>query len=302
MKIGLALGGGAARGLAHLGIIKVLKEEDIKIDVVVGTSMGAIIGALYVTHNSMSDIMEKVKTFLTGPLFHKIRLDFFKQQISDQKGGFLKGISAALKKGVVYTASMSRQSYVRNDLYMDVMSSVLPDVQIQDMRVPFAAVATDLVSGEEVVLKSGPLRPAIAASSAIPGLMPPITIDGKMLVDGGWIDQVPVRPTYKMGADFVMAVDVGEELDRVPDLERSLDIVTRANFVARKRLMRLLSEEADLLIRPDMKEIHWADFSQLENAIQKGEQAARGKIEALKELIGRTKVKKFFQTFNPWKD
>ncbi|MBI2889447.1 MAG: patatin-like phospholipase family protein [Nitrospirae bacterium] len=302
MKIGLALGGGAARGLAHIGILKVLKENGIRVQALTGTSMGAIIGALYIVHNDIAEITERVKRFLTGPLFYKSRIGFFRQQLQEEQGGRFSGIAAALKKGYVYTVSMRRASYVREDLYMDIIASVLPDVKIEDLSVPFAVVATDLVKGEEVVLTKGPLRQAVAASAAIPGLLPPIRLDGRTLVDGGWIDQVPIRPAYRLGAEFVLAVDVGEELDRVTELGHSLEIINRANFVARKRLMRLLCEEADLLWRPTMPEVHWADFSQLERALVRGEETARAGLEELKAAIRRSTPKRILRYLTPWID
>lgn len=301
MKLGLALGGGAARGLAHLGILKVLKEEGVPVDVVAGTSMGAIIGSLFVAFDDLKEITDRVTRFLTGPLFYKMRLGFFKQQLEDQKGGIMKGISNALKKGMVYTASMSRASYIRHDMYMQVMESVLPDVQIQDLRKPLAVVATSLQTGKEVVIRSGSLRVAVAASSAIPGLLPPITMDGQILVDGGWIDQVPVRPARELGADFVLAVDVGEELDRAQEFERSLDIINRANFVARKRLMRMLADEGDIVWRPAMKQVHWADFSQFETAFKVGEELARSALADLRKSVSRAKVRNVFAPLMPWK-
>ncbi len=285
-KIGIVLGGGAARGFAHIGVLKVLLREGIRPDIIVGTSMGAIIASLFAVHMDTDIILGRIREYLSSDKFSKIKFDLLK--VADEaavEDGLFAAVSRYLKKSIFYSVSMTRQSYVSIENYMLNISSVIDDISIQDTRVPLAVICTNINTGEEMVLTEGPLRPAVAASSAIPGIFPPIDFDGRLLVDGGWVDQLPVGPCRKLGANIVIAVDVARKLEQDYSLDNALDILRRTNAITRYTLSNLQAKDADFLIVPEIPEISWADFESFEECVQKGQEAAERSLPAIKHLL-----------------
>ncbi len=285
-KIGIVLGGGAARGFAHIGVLKVLLREGIKPDMIVGTSMGAIIASLFAVHMDTDIVLGKVREYLSSDKFSKIKFDLLK--VADEAAvddGLFAAVSRYLKKSIFYSVSLTRQSYVSIENYMLNISSVIDDISIQNTRLPLAVICTNINTGEEMVLTEGPLRPAVAASSAIPGIFPPIDFDGRLLVDGGWVNQLPVYPCREMGADLVIAVDVARKLEQDYSLDNALDILRRTNAITRYTLSNIQARDADILIVPEMPEISWVDFESFEECIKKGEEAAERTLPAIRHLL-----------------
>jgi NTE family protein len=160
---------------------------------------------------------------------------------------------------------------VANDLYDGLLSILIPDVLIEDLGVPFAAVAMDLWTGEEIVLTKGSLRRAIAASSSIPGMFPAIQINGRTLVDGGWTDNVPVAPAIALGAHFVLAVDATHDVDAIAIHPKSaLGVLIRCHEITGVLLTRHRKAAADVLIVPKIGDIFWADFKSLDHCLAAG--------------------------------
>jgi len=287
-KIGLALGGGAARGLAHLGVLQVFLREGLCPDLIVGTSMGAIIGALFAARRDIDGALARIRDYFRCDCFHSIKNDFRKVATEDQgTAGFFGWLSSYLQKSIVYNVSLTRQSYISLEVFMENIAQLIDDIPIQNTAVPLAVVCTDIHAGREVVLTEGPLRTACAASSAIPGIFPPIEYGGRLLLDGGWVDQLPVSPCRRLGADFVIGVDVAKELQHDNSLNNAFDILRRTNAITRHTLYRLQVKEADLVISPDVGEIHWADFDSLDRCIRLGREAAERSLPAIRNLLKR---------------
>ncbi len=181
-KIGIALGSGSVRALAHIGILKALKEEKIPVDFIAGTSMGALIGALYVT-----DTIDEFEKFIR---------------------------KADWKTIVAYCDFVfPRMGLVQGDRLIRLLKRFFKDKQFEDARLPFTAIATNLLNGQEIRMNSGPLVPAIRASISLPGILEPAKIDGIYLVDGGLVNPIPINVVREMGADYVIAVDLSHELE-----------------------------------------------------------------------------------------
>ena len=175
------------------------------------------------------------------------------------------------KKEVYYTHSMLHCELVPEGVYAKVINAVVPDVLIEDLPIAFAAVAMDLLTGEEIVITKGPLRRAVAASSAIPGMLPVIEVNGRPLIDGGWADNVPVAPAIALGAHFVLAVDATLEIGGMTAYPQSaVEILMRCNEITRILLARHRKSYADALIAPDVGHMFWADFSALETCMAAG--------------------------------
>ena len=147
-------------------------------------------------------------------------------------------------------------------------------------------------------MREGSLRTAVKASCAIPGILPPVKIGDRELVDGGWIDGIPIRPAREMGADLVIAIDVAEILSDAEDYNTGLGIVLRTNDITRFALGRMQLKEADVVISPDVSGIHWSDFGHLDECLTAGEQATREKMDEIKSLMKRKKLKNIFRVLS----
>ena len=289
----MALGGGGARGIAHLGVLKVLESEGIDFHLIAGTSFGSIAGALYAQHPKADQIRQQVIQFLNSEAFRRTKIFFIKKHYEEKKKTtFIDNFKTYLQKGIFWGISLQRTSFVSENEFLAHISLLFDDKKIEETTIPFIAVATDLTHGKEVVLSEGPIRKAITASCAIPGIFPPITVAGNQLIDGGWVNQVPVEPLTHRGADFVIAVDTSEDAGTLRTFNNGLDIVLRAGEVTRHALSQMQLAKADIVIRPDIGTIHWSDFWRYDEAIQKGEEAAQLKIEELRKLLWKKKMKK----------
>jgi len=298
-KVGLALGGGGARGIAHLGVLKVLEEEGVPFHLIAGTSFGSIAGALYAQNPKAEQVRERVIHFLNSEAFRRTKIFFIKKHYEEKKkASFIDNFKTYLQKGIFWGISLQRTSFISEPEFLAHISLLFEDKKIEETVIPFVAVATDLTHGKEVVLSEGPIRKAIAASCAIPGIFPPMTFEGNQLIDGGWVNQVPAEPLTRQGADFVIAVDTSEDAGTLRTFNNGLDIVLRAGEVTRHALADLQLAKADLIIRPEIGNIHWSDFWRYDEAIQKGEEAAKRVIEELRHLLWKKKMKKLLMMNN----
>jgi len=289
LKVGLALGGGAARGLAHLGVLRVLERAGIPIDVLVGTSMGAIIGGAYAATRNAEELERKVRGVLSGEEFKKNRLNFLRES-KQQRGGLLFSMANLVRKGIFYGVSTLRPSFLSAEAFARSFDTVLPDESIENLPIRFGAVALDIESAHEVVICHGDLHQAAKASSAIPGILPPVELNGRTLIDGGWVDKVPVLPAFQLGADVVIAVDITAGLDDAPNLSRGVDIMVRADAIKDKILVSHLRRLADEIVEPDVKRIHWADFGAYDRCIKAGDEAARSALPRIRAMLRRERI------------
>jgi NTE family protein len=284
VKVGVALGGGAARGLAHIGVLRALVREGVPIDVVVGSSMGSVIGGAYAATRDIALVEARVREFLGSEQFRKNRIQFLRES-RHRGGGLLYSMSNFIRRGIVYGVSTLRPSFLSAQEFASHMEAVLPDVRIEDLAVTFAAVSLDIKSAQEVIVSRGRLREAVSASTAIPGILPPVRRNGRVLVDGGWVDKVPVLPAYRLGADFVIAVDISAEVEDTDSFERGLDVVIRANAIRDATLVRFLTRLADVVLEPAVKSVHWADFEAVERCIRAGDEAATAAAPRILEAL-----------------
>ena len=271
-KSALALSGGSARALSHLGVIQEIERRKLKFDLIVGTSMGAVIGGLYACFGDSARILERLKNLFESELFLKTGFNAVDEDfVFASPDGFFNRFMWLFRQGVFYTRTMLHMELVADDIYDGMLSILIPDVLIEDLRVPFAAVAMDLRTGEEIVLTRGSLRRAIAASSSIPGMFPAIQINGRMLVDGGWADNVPAVPAIVLGAHFVLAVDATLDIAGISTYPKSaMGMLLRCDEVSRILLNRHRKSAADVLIVPEMGDIFWADFKSLDHCLATG--------------------------------
>jgi len=255
IKIGLALGGGAARGFAHIGVIKALEAQGIYPDIVVGTSAGSLVGAMYAAGNN-------------GFALHKMALDMDEAAISDWSVPFFAKASGVLKGEAL-------QSYV---------NSAVNNKPIEKLKLPFGAVATDLHTGEPILFQRGNTGMAVRASSAVPSIFQPVTIGDHTYVDGGLTAPVPVSFARQMGADFVIAVNISAE----PDAQAygtSLEVLLQTFAIMGHSINRYELKSADIVIQPSLGAMKGADFNSRNQAVLAGEQATSAQMAEIKRKI-----------------
>ncbi len=288
-RVGLALGGGAARGLAHIGVLKVLEEEQIPVDLVVGTSIGALVGGVYATTRSAAATERRFLDFIFSKQFKRSKFDFLKESRDAHPGLFYNFISL-VKKGIFYSFSMAKTSWISAEHFEHNINSLLDDVNIEQTALPFTTVAADIVNGQEVLVRSGSLRRAVSASSAVPGLLPPVNLKGRHLIDGGWVHKVPVIPALRVGADLVIGVDVSKEIQDTDGFKNGLNIMVRANAIRSDALKHMQCRFADVIIEPDVDHIHWADFSAIVECIRLGAEATRERLADIRRHLKRARL------------
>jgi len=278
-KICLALSGGGARGFAHLGVLKVLEELRIPIDCIAGTSMGAVVGGLYAAGFSASEIEAKLDTLkLNDIALDRVERRFLPQSVREEDEQYPLGATLGLSSNGVRLPAGVVQASQFLEILQNWTAHLQPDIEFDSLPIPFRTLATDMETGKMVVFTKGHLHKAIRASMAAPGVFAPIEIDGKLLSDGGLVRNLPVDIAKKMGADVVIAVNIGTPLmprDQLLTLfnvsQQMVNILTEQNVEAQKALLG----PNDLLIEPSMGNISFMDFARSKEAVLIGEKATR---------------------------
>ncbi|MBK6734701.1 MAG: patatin-like phospholipase family protein [bacterium] len=285
--IGLALGSGGARGLAHAGVLDALGEAGITPDLVVGTSMGAIVGGLFAQDPTPSSVWSRLESYVGNEEFASYWAPFVPRNELEARDPQhrLAGIHDFMQRKMIAVKTVTRPWIQDESRLRGPLEQLFGKVDFGDLQVPFASVALDLVSGNSVVFREGPLVDGIYASSAIPAVFPPLERDGMVICDGGGPFRVPVEACRDLGADFVIAVDIPAFEDT--RFATGLDMVLRSNTIARQRLNRFVCAMADCVIRPDVTQFHWADFQAGEACRARGYLAARAVLPDLVDELKR---------------
>lgn len=266
-KVGLALSGGAARGFAHVGVLRVLQKEGIPIDMIAGTSSGAVMGAAYAWSQ---DTIRMTKDAL----------------------------DAGWKKmAPLIDPSIPKTGFIKGRKIQDLISNYVGgNIKFSDLKIPFACVATDIDTGEEIVINSGSVPEALRASISIPGIFTVVKREGRYLVDGGLTTPVPVEVVRCMGADFIIAVNVNPDVaDRMGKTSQErvgtrkapniFQVIMQSIYITTYSLARNSLENADIVIEPDLSNIGAGDFNKARELITRGRQAAQNAIPEIKRKL-----------------
>ena len=286
--IGLALSGGGARGIAHIGVIAVLENMGIRIERVAGTSMGSIVGGLYAAGYNTEYLTNRLENmdwenyFSSSPRRRSSYVSM--KEIYDwplfelRFDGLKAKIPSSLSSGQHLTSILS---------WLCLGPTFECQGDFDKLNIPFRAVATNLNSGSEIVLSNGSLARAIQASSTVPLLFTPVQWGNMLLVDGGIVDNLPVNVAREMGCDFVIASAVEESMHPVKDLDNALNIADNVTSIPMRNVTRLSKKLADFVISPDMENFSSSDFSQISGIIEQGKQAALDAIPALRDTLDK---------------
>jgi NTE family protein len=266
-KVGLALSGGAARGLAHVGVISVLEQEGIPIDMIAGTSAGAVMGAIYAWNRDSDRMIEQA-------------------------------VDTNWKKfGTMVDPSFPKTGLIKGRKIKKLISSFIPDnIKFSDLRIPLACVATDIDTGEEIVINKGIVLDALRATVSIPGIFTVVKREGRYLVDGGLTTPVPVNVTRKMGADFVIAVNVNPdvtgrmgktnrqrvEANKEPNI---FQVMMQSIYITTHSLAQNNMIDADIVIEPDLAYIGASEFQKAPELVELGAQATREAMPEIKRKL-----------------
>ena len=281
-KFGLVLGGGAGRGVSHLGVIKCLEEENLKPYLIFGTSIGSLVGGLYALGYKFPELVEKAKAVVDSEEFKQLGFEFFKEH----KNAFpLKKLSCYLRERLTF-AKMAVNPYItERELLKKVVDKFFPDINIEDLKIKFGCTTLDLVSGEDIYIDKGPLRDAIIKSISIAGIFPAFEEGNKIMVDAGPTAKVPVDGCKYLGAKKIIAVDVGSKLGKFEEIGSGISTNLRADEIAKFRFNRLQAKKANVLIEPKVESIHWADFTKFNLGIKLGYQATKEKLPEIRKLL-----------------
>lgn len=265
-RVGLALAGGVAKGIAHIGVIKALLELRVPIDAIAGTSSGSLVGGLTAsgfTPDKIEELTRKTKwRDLVRPVLPRL--------------------------GLLDSGPMQR-----------FLTTILGDRRIEDLAIPFAAVATDIETGREVILTQGPLAQAVRASCAVPGFFRPVRIDGRLLVDGGVSNNVPANIPRRLGADFVIAVDLSGRLGEGLTRPSVLSILLRSFEIMQHEKRAIEVKGADVVIRPRVEGIGLINLEAVDAYIAAGYEATMAQKETLADLMEQVRRRSFFSFLSP---
>ena len=288
--LGLALGGGAARGLAHLGVLDVLASAGLGIDVIAGTSFGSLMGAAVLCRGGDAAAVERdVLAYVGAEAFRRSKLHFLRSRLGEDEAGATYSVREAIRRGVSYAASPRDAQFLPVAEFEAAIEALVPDRLIESLPIRFGTVAADLETGEELLFDSGALRPAVRASCAIPGLLPPVSVSGRLCIDGGWVEKIPVLAARALGADVVIAVDVADELADTKGMLEGPGVIHRADAVQSARFKAMQLAGADAVIRCEVGDFGWADFGRASDIVSAGREAARLAMPVMLERIERAR-------------
>ncbi len=284
IKIGLALGGGGARGLAHIGVLKVFEREKIPIYHITGCSIGAIIGGTYAYFSNIEKTEQFIRNLINSPTIKKLNLESFSNVEYRNPTTHLNYYLNTLKRYFSMLKTMGKTS-IYDEALISELFKLFPDAPIENLPVRFACIATDLISGREIVINEGSLRKAVIASSSIPGIFPPVEIDNQLLIDGAATDSIPVQIVRGQGVQYVFAVDVTRCLEDRDELDNGLKILYRSEDIITYHLTQERLAGADLIIRPKVRHFSWAAINQIDKIIKAGEDAAEEVLPAIEHIF-----------------
>jgi NTE family protein len=282
--IGIALGGGGARGFAHVGVLQVLHEEEIPIHVVAGTSMGSMVGAMYAETRNPFIVEERFNEFIRTEAYAQIGLDQVASKI-DQDASFWDQLTSEIRGRWALQMARSRLSLVKPDQLIEALKFLIQADTFEQCQLPLNIVATDLSTGQDVVFATGDLRLAVRASSSVPGYLPPVQYNDQLLSDGGITCPVPVKYVRQSQVDIVIAVAVPPPITVTEPVENAIDLLTRAEQITSHYYSSTLMNEADIEILPEIQNVQWNDFHRMTDMIQAGRDAAIKVIPVIREMM-----------------
>lgn len=301
--VSLNLGGGAARGLAHVGVIRALHEAGFPFDSIAGVSMGAVIGAVYAVEPDVDFLEERITGMVKSEAFRESLLGSWHDKFNRGPRSFLHRLeNITTRTGVAGRFFLSPGLLAVSDIE-EIMFSVLPDIRMETTKIPFSTVAVSLDRGDVRVFQGkDSLREGVVASAAMPILFPPRMIDGELYTDGGVLDLMAIEATMKTKPGFILAVDVSMPggLATGRGIDSALEVMLRTEEISSHHRNLIQLKMADFVIAPIVEEIHWANFFEPERIIRMGYEQAKARLPQLIQEFNQHRVspvRKLFSFF-----
>ncbi len=297
LKIGLALGGGGARGACHIGVLRVLEDNGIIPDVIAGTSAGSMIGAMYASELNAKIVEEKYMKHIQSENFKDLGFRYIPN--SEKDDSIFSQIVKQIKNQYVLMVSSNRKSIIKNERLSKAAKILFEADRFEDLKIPLFVSATDLITGNPIIYKTGNLVDAVVQSSTIPGFVEPTYQNNRMLVDGGISLPTPVTPL--MGeCDFIIAVNITRGITNQPEPNNIFEILNRSRDVSIGQLNKYVLEKSNFVIKPEHNNLHWSAFDQSDEFLEVGRKAALDSIENLLDTLDsnlKNNIKPIKETF-----
>ena len=277
--LGLALGGGGFRGVAHIGALQVLHSSGVKPDIIAGTSAGSTIGALYASTLDPFWIENRFREFMESELFFKFRSGSLIDGRNEET--LLDKVTTKVKQHYMVVLGLNKSFVAKREVIQKAVNFLVPCNNFNQLKIPLEVVAIDIQSGEEIIYSKGNLKESIIQSSSIPGFFEPTLKDGKIIVDGGVSSPIPIE-TLKNKVRTIMAVDITNNELKPLKSPNMIEIMRRSDIITSLKLKAKLSSEADILIRPNVAGIHWSDFEDFNKLLHSGKSAMEKVLSELK--------------------
>lgn len=252
-KVGLALGSGGARGFAHLGVLKALSDHSIPIDMIAGSSMGALVGSFYAFGHDIDQLIK---------------------------------LSKAFKRQYYIDFTVPKMGFIAGNRVKNLIRLFMHGKNLEELNIPVAVIATDLQTGEKVVFKEGPIADIVRASISIPGVFVPEKVHGRLMIDGGVADRVPVSTVKEMGANIVIGVDVSR-VNRRAEILTVYDVIMQSLDILQMEIMIARDEESDMMIYPPVEHLSGRAFKNIGEIIKIGEEATLLKMPMIRKAIAK---------------
>jgi len=278
LKIGLALGGGGARGACHIGILKILEKNNIIPDIICGTSAGSMIGAMYACHGN-ADMVEKIYIdHINGEDFQDIGFRYIPDDEQDES--IFSKIITQMKNQYVLMVSSTRKSIVKAERLEKAAENLFSCRNFDELKIPLIITSTDLISGKPLIYSAGSVLDAVVKSSSIPGFIEPTYKDGRILVDGGVTLPTPVAPLVGK-CDFIIAINIGKEFKTDQEPDNIIEIMSRVRDVTTRHLNQYLLDQADFIFNPKTESLHWSAFDRTDDFVRYGHECGERQIDDL---------------------
>lgn len=281
MKLGIALGGGGARGFAHIGVLQILQENDIQVDFVSGTSMGSIVGAMYCETGDAFEVERRIRQFIESEEFNKTGIPQARDKV-ERKENFWDNLSSEIRGRIAVNIARKRTSLMKEERLHSAVDYLIQIEEFSQCKIPLTVLATDILNGQDVAFSTGDIKLAVEASSSVPGFLPPVKYNGYLLSDGGISCPVPVKYARQTPNTRVIAVAVPPPIDPNKPLENAIQIMTRAEQITSSYYTNTQVERADVSIYPETEDIQWNEFERMDDMIEYGRAAARVKISDIR--------------------
>lgn len=290
--ITLVLGGGGSRGIAHLGVLQKLEEAQIPIHRIVGLSMGGLIGAMYAYDPHARQCFHQARKYLLSDRFLKHQQTLFgaigaNPPESNSEGFFswYQQLVKYIKNNHLLYRFVSSPSILPGVIIKDVVNTLIPSEDLSETQIPLSLATTDLVSGHQMLLERGDLQTAVLATTALPGIFPPIKMEQMLLVDSGHYHTLPNDLALSYGNRPVVSVEVSGEVSAKQDYHSALDVLTRMDEIGENYWRKQTRSCADLVIRPNVAHALWYDFSQFDRLVQLGYEVTEKRLQQIRDLL-----------------